>query len=388
MDKEYKGIRIGIVILLIICTLLVASFSGGFFGYSFAMLANSAVPSYAPQPTNYAPFLNPNQSAPPFGSGDSADIDPDSRVEDIVSAVAPSVVSIYTYTSVGGSLQQLGQGSGVVISREGYIITNYHVIDGSTKIIVNFTDGDELEASIAGSDQRSDLAVLFVKKNDMREIKFADSDDVRVGEPAIAIGNAMGNEGTVTVGVVSATKRYVYNESTYYEMIQTDAAINPGNSGGALVNKRGELIGINAMKLTNTTDLYGQSISIDGMGFAIPVNIVSNIATQLVETGKVTRGGLGIIGAYAKAGTYKDLPNMPTGIYIVEVTPGSAADKAGLKEGMVITKMNGKIITGMGEFSSSLQLRKPGTHVILELATKDNPDKPIYMTVTLEKLSD
>lgn len=388
MDKEYKGIRIGIVILLIICTLLVASFSGGFFGYSFAMLANSADPSYSLQPTNYSPSLKPNQSAPTFGDGDSADIDPDNRVEDIVSAVAPSVVSIYTYTSSGGSLQQLGQGSGVVISKQGYIITNYHVIDGSAKIIVTFTDGDEIEASIAGSDKRSDLAVLFVKKADMREIKFANSDDVKVGELAVAIGNAMGNEGTVTVGVVSATKRYVYNESTYYEMIQTDAAINPGNSGGALVNKRGELIGINAMKLTNTTDIYGQSISIDGMGFAIPVNIVSNIATQLVETGKVTRGGLGIIGAYAKAGTFTDLPDMPTGIYIVEVTQGGAADKAGLKEDMVITKIDGHTVTGMGEFSSSLQSKAPGTQVVLEIATKDNPNERINITITLGELSD
>ena len=351
MDKEYKGIRVGIVILLVICTLLVASFSGGFFGYSFAMLANSSEPGNMLQPTTYAPSLKPNQPAPTFGNGDYADIDSDNRVEDIVSAVAPSVVSIYTYASVGESLQQLGQGSGVIISRQGYIITNYHVIEGSAKIIVNFTDGAEKEATVAGADKRSDLAVLFVEKADMREIKFADSDNVRVGEMAVAIGNAMGNEGTVTVGVVSATKRYVYNESTYYEMIQTDAAINPGNSGGALVNKRGELIGINAMKLTNTTDIYGQSISIDGMGFAIPVNIVANIAKQLVETGRVSRGGLGITGTYAKAGTFADLPYMPTGIYVVEVTSGSAADKAGIEEGMVIVRVNGTDITGMGEFS-------------------------------------
>ena len=390
MDNGYKGIRTGFAVLLIIGSLLVALFSGGIFGYRFAsLLADPLSPSSRPSLSSpaYSPSPRPSYGpAPTFGNGSSAVIDPDNRVEDIVEAVAPSVVNVYVYT--GSSNLQSSQGSGVVISSQGYIITNNHVIEDASKILISFTDGSEEEATVIGIDERSDLAVLYVEKSGLQEIKFADSDSIKVGELAVAIGNAMGNEGTVTVGIVSATKRYVQSDSAYMEMIQTDAAINPGNSGGALVNKRGELIGINTLKLTNTTDIYGQSIAVDGMGFAIPTNIVANIAKQLLETGKVTRGGLGIKGLYAKAGTFSDLPDMPTGIYVAEVVRDGSAYKAGIREDMVITKLDGQIIKGMGEFSFTLQKKAPGTNVVLEVVSPNSPNEPFTVTATLGELSE
>ncbi|MDO9535272.1 MAG: trypsin-like peptidase domain-containing protein [Bacillota bacterium] len=207
--------------------------------------------------------------------------------------VTPSVVGITNYAvfrDFRGQtyLRELSTGSGVIIDSSGFIITNFHVIEGFHEITVNLGNGEEVSAEVVGSDSFTDLAVLRVEKNDLVAAEFADSNKLHVGEPAIAIGNPLGLnfQQTVTLGVVSATRRQITIQGQNFNFIQTDAAINNGNSGGALVNINGEVIGINTAKI----NLGG----VEGMGFAIPSNTVRETALELIEHGQITRPWLGV----------------------------------------------------------------------------------------------
>lgn len=229
-------------------------------------------------------------------------------------------------------------GSGVIINAEkGYVVTNNHVVNNATKINVQLNDGRKYEARVVGKDPQSDIALIQLKDfKSLTAIKLADSDTLRVGDYAVAIGNPYGLGETVTSGIVSALGRSGLNAENYEDFIQTDAAINRGNSGGALVNLNGELIGINTAILAPG----GGNI---GIGFAIPSNMVKNLTAQMVEYGQVKRGELGILGTELNAELAKALKvNAQRGAFVSQVLPKSAAEKAGLKAGDVIVSMNGK----------------------------------------------
>lgn len=309
-----------------------------------------------------------------------------SDVSDIVENTLPSIVSI-TNMSVqevqnffGGISQQESEsaGSGIIISQndsELLVVTNNHVVEGSDTLTVTFNDGNSVEAQIKGTDSARDLAVVAVpldkiSDDTMNAIKVAtlgDSDSLKVGEPAIAIGNALGYGQSVTTGIVSATGRTI--DGFDGEYIQTDAAINPGNSGGALLNANGEVIGINSAKINSS--------AVEGMGFAIPISDASDVIQNLMnkETrSKVSdeeRGYLGIKG-YDVSEEGAQMYNMPTGVYVKEVLSGGGAEKAGLTKGSIITGFEGSSISGMSSLQEQLQYYKAGEEVTL---TVQIPDK-------------
>ena len=309
-----------------------------------------------------------------------------SDVSDIVENTLPSIVSI-TNMSVqevqnffGGISQQESEsaGSGIIISQndsELLVVTNNHVVEGSDTLTVTFNDGNSVEAQIKGTDSARDLAVVAVpldkiSDDTMNAIKVAtlgDSDSLKVGEPAIAIGNALGYGQSVTTGIVSATGRTI--DGFEGEYIQTDAAINPGNSGGALLNANGEVIGINSAKINSS--------AVEGMGFAIPISDASDVIQNLMnkETrSKVSdeeRGYLGIKG-YDVSEEGAQMYNMPTGVYVKEVMSGGGAEKAGLTKGSIITGFEGSSISGMSSLQEQLQYYKAGEEVTL---TVQIPDK-------------
>ena len=309
-----------------------------------------------------------------------------SDVSDIVENTLPSIISI-TNMSVqevqnffGGISQQESEsaGSGIIISQndsELLVVTNNHVVEGSDTLTVTFNDGNSVEAQIKGTDSARDLAVVAVpldkiSDDTMNAIKVAtlgDSDSLKVGEPAIAIGNALGYGQSVTTGIVSATGRTI--DGFDGEYIQTDAAINPGNSGGALLNANGEVIGINSAKINSS--------AVEGMGFAIPISDASDVIQNLMnkETrSKVSdeeRGYLGIEG-YDVSEEGAQMYNMPTGVYVKEVMSGGGAEKAGLTKGSIITGFEGSSISGMSSLQEQLQYYKAGEEVTL---TVQIPDK-------------
>ena len=254
-----------------------------------------------------------------------------------------------------------GLGSGVIIDAgKGYIVTNYHVINGAEKIRVKLHDGREYKAELIGGDKMSDVALLQIEKaKNLTEIKIADSDRLRVGDFAVAIGNPFGLGQTVTSGIVSALGRSGLNIENFENFIQTDAAINSGNSGGALVNLNGELIGIN-------TAILGPSGGNVGIGFAIPSNMMKNLADQILEFGEVKRGMLGVQGGEVTSELADALGyESSKGAFVSQVVPDSAADKAGLQAGDVIVSVNGKTINTFSELRAKVATLGAGKEVTL-----------------------
>jgi len=274
--------------------------------------------------------------------------------------------------------KQRSGGSGVIVDKEGYILTNNHVVEGADKVKVRLNDGREFTATMKGQDPRTDLAVLHIKAKDLPAAILGDSDKLEVGEWAIAIGSPFGLEHTVTVGVISAKGRSGLGTGTYEDFIQTDASINPGNSGGPLINIDGEVIGINAMIIQPGT----------GIGFAIPINMAKQILNDLIKQGKVVRPWLGI--------SVQDLtPEMmeyfkvkeKEGVLVGQVYPGTGAEKAGLASGDIIKSVDDKVIKNVNELVKEIQKKKVGQKVKLniirdgkamtiEVTTASMPDKP------------
>ncbi len=258
--------------------------------------------------------------------------------------------------------QTQSAGSGVVIdSEEGYIITNHHVIADAEEITVTLSDDRSFTAEIIGSDEGSDIAVIKIEPDDLTELEIADSEEIRVGDFVVAIGNPFGLGNTVTSGIVSGLGRSGLNPQGYEDFIQTDASINPGNSGGALVNLNGELVGINSAILTRG----GGNI---GIGFAIPSNMASAVMAQILEFGEVRRGLLGV-------NIYTVTPDIAEaygveemqGALISQVLPGSAADKAGLVAGDIVTQVNDEKIKSAGELRNAIGLLRIGEEVTLKV---------------------
>ncbi len=260
--------------------------------------------------------------------------------------------------------RQTGQGSGFIISDNGYILTNNHVVGEADMITVKTHDGREFNAKLIGTDEKSDVAVIKIEGEDLPTMPLGDSDKLDIGEWVIAIGNPFGLAETLTFGIVSAKGRSTVGIADYEDFIQTDAAINPGNSGGPLINLDGEAIGIN-------TAIFSQSGGSVGIGFAIPINMAKNIKDQLVTQGKVTRGQLGvsISDLTSDVAEYFGLDSTK-GVVVNEVMEGSPAQTGGLEAGDVILKINGRDVEGMGQLRNTIASLEPGTTVRLTVNRK------------------
>jgi Do/DeqQ family serine protease len=268
-----------------------------------------------------------------------------------------------------------GLGSGVIIDADkGYVVTNNHVVDNADEITVKLTDGRELKAKKLGADEQSDIALLKIEPDDLKAVPLANSDKLLVGDFVVAIGNPFGLNQTVTSGIVSALGRSGLNIGGYEDFIQTDAAINRGNSGGALVNLKGELVGIN-------TAIFGPNGGNVGIGFAIPSNMMKNLVDQIIEFGEVRRGLLGILGQDVDAGLSEAMNlDVNKGAFVSEVSPESAAEKGGIEAGDIITKVNGKSISSFQELRAKIGSMGAGAEVKLTILRKGKTQK---VTVTL-----
>ncbi|HEY6359108.1 MAG TPA: Do family serine endopeptidase, partial [Vicinamibacterales bacterium] len=273
-----------------------------------------------------------------------------------------------------------GVGSGVIMTSDGTILTNNHVVEGAQRVSVSLTDGREFTAKVVGTDPASDLAVVHIDATGLPTLQVADSSRVRVGDVVLAVGNPLGMEQTVTMGIISAKGRTTDNgdNSSYEDFLQTDAPINRGNSGGALITTTGELVGINSQILSPS----GGSI---GIGFAIPSNMAENVMSQLVATGHVRRGMLGVLAQGLTSDMAKSL-GLPSvhGAIVADVTPDSPASKAGVRQGDVILKVNGEAITDGNDLRNRISSMSPGSHVDLGIQRNGQQET---LTATLSEAS-
>lgn len=286
---------------------------------------------------------------------------------DISKKVGPAVVGITSsiesgMSIFGGSGYSEGTGSGIIFTEDGYIVTNNHVIEGAAKVSVTLNTGSEYEAEVIGADSRTDLAVLKISPKEQLTIaEFGDSSSLEVGERAIAIGNPLGMEffGSTTQGIISAVNRSITVDNKTMSVIQTDAAINEGNSGGALVNAYGQVIGINAVKISSST--------VEGMGFAIPISEAKPVISDLIEFGYVK--GRPVIGITSRDVTdyMAKRQGWPLGVQVLEVQIGSGAEIAGLEQGDIIVKVDGKEIKTVDELNEIKNKHKPGESLAMEV---------------------
>src|SRR5882672_236379 len=373
--------------------LLLVSFMGACrVGSSAVRFASTSDPGINNAPINNGP---PTNTAGPVVS-----------YADIVSRVSPAVITIHSELRVrapqqfpfmddpifrqffgdrGNMPQQSPElhrealGSGVIVTTDGYILTNHHVVDGAEQIKVDLNDDRTLDAKVVGLDAPSDIAVLKVDASSLPVLALGDSDKVRVGDVVLALGNPLGIGQTVTMGIVSAKGRQTgLSNGNFEDFLQTDAAINQGNSGGALVSTASELIGINSQILSPS----GGSI---GIGFSIPSNMARTITDTLVKTGKVRRGQLGITVVKLNSDPAKELGIKETkGVGVAQVQPGSAAERAGLKKGDVITGFNGAEISDANVFRNLVASTAPGSVVTLNVL---RDGRPLELRATLGELA-
>jgi Do/DeqQ family serine protease len=321
---------------------------------------------------------------------------------DIVSRVSPAVITIHSELRVrapqqfpfmddpifrqffgdrGNMPQQSPElhrealGSGVIVTTDGYILTNHHVVDGAEKIKVDLNDDRTLDAKVVGLDPPSDIAVLKIDASSLPVLALGNSDKVRVGDVVLALGNPLGIGQTVTMGIVSAKGRQTgLSNGNFEDFLQTDAPINQGNSGGALVSTNSELIGINSQILSQS----GGSI---GIGFAIPSNMARTVMDTLIKGGKVRRGQLGItVGKLTPDVASKLGINIGKGVVVVQVQPGSAAERAGLRKGDVITVFNGGEVVDANTFRNKVASTPPGTEVTLTIQ-RDGREQQVRATL-------
>ncbi len=270
--------------------------------------------------------------------------------------------------------KQRGAGSGFIISKDGYILTNNHVVEGADKITVRLADEREFTAKVVGTDPQSDVALIKIDGKNLPVLPLGNSDKIQVGEWVIAIGNPFELMQTVTVGVVSAKGRNHMGLSDYENYIQTDAAINPGNSGGPLLNIHGEVIGINSA-------IFSRSGGYMGIGFAIPINMAKNIEQQLLQHGKVTRGWLGVMIQNVNKDLAESFNLKSThGVLISEVNAKSPAEKSGIKQGDVVIAIDGKSIDNVGELRNTIAMTSPGTKLVLRVI-RDGKKYSIPVTI-------
>ncbi|MGH8677844.1 MAG: DegQ family serine endoprotease, partial [Burkholderiales bacterium] len=272
-----------------------------------------------------------------------------------------------------GPAIQYGQGSGFIVSKDGTILTNSHVVDSATDILVKLTDKREFKAKVVGVDPRSDIAVLKIDAKDLPTVKIGNPDKIKVGEWVLAIGSPFGFENSVTSGIVSAKSRTL-PDSNYVPFIQTDVPVNPGNSGGPLFNMKGEVIGVNSQIFSRTGGYMGLS-------FAIPIDVAMNVKDQLVLNGTVTRGRIGVqIQEVNQSLANSFGMEKPQGALVAGVEPGSPAQKAGLKMGDVILGINGEDIAQLSELPAKIAATKPGSEIRLDI-WRDRARRSVNVTI-------
>lgn len=371
---KLRGVPRITILFLVLAALLLAASACNRGGNQAVRFASTSDPGVNNGPINNAP-------ANPAGQ-------PVVSYADIVSRVSPAVITVHSESRVRAPQQypfmndplfrqffgdrvpqqipeqrRSGLGSGVIISTDGYILTNHHVIDGAEQIKVDLNDNRTLDARVVGSDPPSDLAVLKVDATNLPVLALGDSDRVRVGDIVLAIGNPLGIGQTVTMGIISAKGRQTgLSSGAFEDFLQTDAPINQGNSGGALVSTNSELIGINSQILSPT----GGSI---GIGFSIPSNMARTITDTLVKNGTVHRGQLGIVVVRPNSGPAKELGISDTskGVVVAQVQPGSGAERAGLKKGDLISAFNGTEVNDPNVFRNQIASTAPNSVVTLNV---------------------
>lgn len=357
--------------LKVIAFILIAAVSGGISGAYVSQKQKTYV-----YPQNNQNLVSQDQK----NNSDSVNLTKNS-INNVAEKVVPTVVAI-SNSAQGfmGDIPQ-GSGSGIIFDPNGYIVTNNHVIEGADKITVKLASGKTIEAKLVGSDSKSDLAVIKVNAKNLPSAKFGNSDKVRVGDIAIAIGNPLGEyAGSVTAGIISAVNRKIRYQGSVYNVFQTDAAINPGNSGGALCNEAGEVIGINSLKISNSS--MESSENAEGIGFAITIDGAKDIISSLVKYGKVTRAPSPYLGI--KGGTVVlEQNNSVKGVYVSEVIQGTGAAAAGIKPTDIITAADGKDITTMEELQDIIEKHKVGDVVSCKVWRNG---KTIKLNVILSEL--
>lgn len=299
------------------------------------------------------------------------------HVKNVTYSTGPRTIAEFIYGYRGGEPQpQIGTGSGVIITEDGYIVTNNHVVQGAAELEVTLNNNKTYKAKLVGTDSKMDIALLKVDTDDkLPYATFGNSDDIKVGEWVLAVGNPYNLTSTVTAGIVSAKARNLSNDGLQ-SFIQTDAAVNPGNSGGALVNTRGELVGINTMISSMTGSYVGYS-------FAVPSNITRKIVEDLMEYGNVQRGILGVRGNELNSSAAKNLGiDYTQGFYVSNVIKDSGAKKAGIKEGDIIVKIDGRNINGFADLNAAIVTKRPNDVVNVAI---NRDGKVLTLPVKLSK---
>ncbi|QRN84603.1 trypsin-like peptidase domain-containing protein [Clostridia bacterium] len=354
--RSAKGYFVTLIVILLIASFLFGMVFENQYGYAERLLT--------PAETQEDQFtLAQEQPGTPLSSTGSI-----SPVVPIAESALPSIVAIESaseYTDIfGGNQEAQGTGSGIIISSDGYIVTNNHVVDGANSLTVILQDQTEWPATVIGTDDLSDLAVIKIEKNNLPAAVLGDSASLQVGELVVALGSPVGVNfaGSVTSGIISGLNREIYVGDKTMNLIQTDAAINPGNSGGALVNSNAQVIGINVLKFADQ--------EVEGMSFSIPINEAKPIIEELINVGKVSRPHLGIWGRDIlenEVATY----NVPEGILIEEVQADSGAYNAGIVRGDIITHFENTRVTSMKQLIELIQAQEVGDTINITVERKD-----------------
>lgn len=397
-DKKRKGRTIGLVALFLSVAVILSAVSGGIV-YTLMkdrpeIETTTTIEQTDPLTTETTQSSQPQETTP--GSQTATDLtdkhfslaDAASRFEDgkktltvmeIAALGKPAVVAITTEMTVTDMFGQSGQavaaGSGFILTADGYIITNNHVIDGATTITVTLDDGTFYEAKLVGADAKTDLAVLKVDAKKLPTVYLGSSSDLQIGELAVAIGNPLGTlSGTVTAGIISALDREITLGGENMTLLQTDAAINPGNSGGALFNSFGEVIGINSAKNSAT--------GVEGLGFAIPIDLARPVIESLIQNGYVLgRSKIGISARDVSA-QMAEYYSMTEGIYVADVEPGSAADLAGIQAKDIIIAADGQEALTVAALNKIKEAKNPGDTMEMTVVREG---KEIKVTLTLQE---
>lgn len=366
---------------------IIQIFGVGFVGGVFALLAyhffigsernlkNQLVTSVANQPTHYQ--VGNFASSVDFTEAAEKTLNNVVHVKNVSYRTISNPIMEYFYGYRGGQQQQqIGTGSGVIISEDGYIVTNHHVVNGAQEIEVTLNNNETFKAKLIGSDSKMDIALLKIETSKpLSYAVFSDSDQIKVGEWVLAVGNPYNLNSTVTAGIISAKARNL-DTNSIQSFIQTDAVVNPGNSGGALVNTRGELIGINTMISSNTGSYVGYS-------FAVPSNITKKIIEDLIEFGNVQRGILGVEGIELNGMVSKELNVENTqGFLVKKVNEKSGAEKGGIKEGDIITKIDQQKINSFASLTSYINSKRPNDVVKVTVLRNE---KELIIPVLLTK---
>jgi serine protease Do len=361
-DNDFYGRRKPNYVLYL-SLILIGALVGG-------LLVFALGPSLAREREENTPFPAGENLIPPENSVTDSISIPEYPVVAIAEKVGPAVVHITNISTDFFNQAETTSGSGVIIDKdEGHIVTNYHVVRDARRIEVTLAGGESYRAQLVGGDVQTDLAVIKINAPNLPEAVLGDSDKLKVGEMAVAIGSPLGEEfaGSVTQGVISALNRKITvqsrpGEEVTLNLIQTDATINPGNSGGALVNARGEVIGINSVKV--------QRADVEGMGFAIPISDAKPIINQLISKGYVSRPFIGIYNFQNITPQMAQWYDLPVGIYVGGVFPGGPAEKAGMEVEDIIVEVDGKKATSFADLQEVLNTKQAGDELLITVVRR------------------